>query len=108
MIFSCNHCGNIICRICAKLINNNRYCPKCFDAVSKPKIGKREKAPERKKKRSAKKPSKKTTKRRIKKSSKKSSSQVKKLSKKSTNKSSKIGKKSVNKTLKKVTGKKYH
>jgi len=34
-IFSCDHCGGIVCEVCAKLENNKHYCPKCFTAGAK-------------------------------------------------------------------------
>ncbi len=44
--FSCDHCGGIVCEVCARSENNKHYCPKCFTAGAKTPVsaaGKRKK-----------------------------------------------------------------
>ena len=48
-IFSCYSCGEIICNVCAKLVDNKRFCKKCFTKLQPTKL-KRPKKTKRKRK----------------------------------------------------------
>jgi predicted RNA-binding Zn-ribbon protein involved in translation (DUF1610 family) len=35
-IFSCNSCGENVCNICSKVLENKHYCQNCFSTLPKP------------------------------------------------------------------------